>query len=51
MSDCPGNHMQFNDAWFLTNVIDLYLRNNNASSGLTGVGEKEAVAAARVAVV
>jgi len=26
MSDCPGAHMQFSDAWFTTNVIDKYLR-------------------------
>ena len=50
MSDCPGDHMQFSDDWFLTNVIDLYLR--NASSGVAGakMEEESAGAAARVAV-
>lgn len=48
MSDCPGNHMQFNDEWFLKNVIDLYLR--NASSMAAGAKPNEGGAAARVAV-
>ena len=45
MSDCPGNHMQFNDDWFLKNVIDLYLRNASSVDG-----GNAGAAAARVAV-
>jgi hypothetical protein len=40
--------MQFNDEWFLKNVIDLYLR--NASSMAAGAKPNEGGAAARVAV-
>lgn len=43
MSDCPGNHMQFSDEWFKTNVIDVYLRDDEGNGGNLGAARSEQI--------